>query len=115
MKRFRLAGRQDWARMAGLLTCMFLIGGDVVTTGAQQPPAKPAARGDNINSILKRLDDLRKEVEALRGAPEKSSETQKQASPTTTPAAASSPGIPAEWIKTLKWRSIGPAGMGGRI
>jgi S1-C subfamily serine protease/photosystem II stability/assembly factor-like uncharacterized protein len=23
--------------------------------------------------------------------------------------------MPAEWVKTLKWRSIGPAGMGGRI
>jgi S1-C subfamily serine protease/photosystem II stability/assembly factor-like uncharacterized protein len=31
--------------------------------------------------------------------------------------AASRPGavLPPEWVKSLKWRSIGPAGMGGRI
>src|SRR5262245_19944311 len=39
--------------------------------------------------------------------------TAQESSPAT---AASRPAaIPAEWVKALKWRSIGPAGMGGRI
>jgi len=29
--------------------------------------------------------------------------------------AAKKPALPRQWVKTLKWRSIGPASMGGRI
>jgi photosystem II stability/assembly factor-like uncharacterized protein len=55
------------------------------------------------------LADLEKEIQALN---KKLDEL--KSGMTTTPATADG-AIPAEWIKSLSWRSIGPANMGGRI
>src|SRR5262249_9296390 len=53
------------------------------------------------------LADLEKEIQALN---KKLAELK-----AATPAAAVDGAIPAEWIKAINWRSIGPANMGGRI
>src|SRR5262249_31233809 len=57
-----------------------------------------------------RLADLEKDLQALT----KKLEELKASQPPTPPAGPEGT-IPAEWIKALTWRSIGPANMGGRI
>src|SRR4051812_23469359 len=69
---------------------------------AQQPPG----RDKTIDDILKTLDELKKQVEDLKRGGTGASTA---ARPTNEGA------LPADWVKALKWRSIGPAGMGGRI
>src|SRR5688572_1655280 len=64
-------------------------------------PAQDPARDQKIADIEKQLADLTKKVEELRRADAKPP----------TPAGA----LPDDWVKQLRWRSIGPAAMGGRI
>ncbi len=71
---------------------------------AQETAAPPNNREQVLSNLEKQVEALRKEFEALR----KVGPASEQAS---LPAGA----IPAEWLKSLKWRCIGPAGMGGRI
>jgi photosystem II stability/assembly factor-like uncharacterized protein len=70
--------------------------------GLPRPRAEEtASRAQQIAEIERQIQELTKKLDELRRMPE---------SPTTTEAT-----IPAEWIKALHWRSIGPASMGGRI
>jgi photosystem II stability/assembly factor-like uncharacterized protein len=57
-----------------------------------------------------RIADLEKEIQALNKKLEEI-----KAGIAGKPAGGGEGGIPAEWIKALTWRSIGPASMGGRI
>ena len=77
----------------------------------QEPAAKSGeGREQKLDEVLKRLDDLRKQVEELRR------EGSKAVAPPAKDIAPTGDGsLPAEWVKALKWRPIGPAGMGGRI
>jgi photosystem II stability/assembly factor-like uncharacterized protein len=60
-------------------------------------------RDKQIADLIKQIDDLTKKLNDLK--------QQKDA-----PALSSADGtLPAEWIKSMTWRSIGPATMGGRI
>ncbi|MGH7172869.1 MAG: PDZ domain-containing protein, partial [Gemmataceae bacterium] len=69
--------------------------------GISGPAAEEAAsRAQQIAELERQIQELSKKLDELRHTP----------SPTT-PA----PAIPAEWTRTLTWRSIGPASMGGRI
>ena len=71
---------------------------------AQEAAAPAKDRDQVISNLEKQVEALRKEIEALRkGTPEREQ------------ASAPEGAIPAEWLKSLKWRCIGPAGMGGRI
>jgi photosystem II stability/assembly factor-like uncharacterized protein len=70
---------------------------------AQQKEA-PKTREQIITNLEKQVEALRKEIDALRKA---AADSQVAATP--------QGAIPASWLKELKWRSIGPAGMGGRI
>jgi photosystem II stability/assembly factor-like uncharacterized protein len=71
--------------------------------GVSGPGAEEAVpREKQIADIEKQIKELSKKLEELRKMP---------ATPTTTAAT----NIPDEWTKTLTWRSIGPASMGGRI
>lgn len=66
-------------------------------------PAVAAAQADRraeIDAAKRELEELRRGVDALETAP----------SP-----ADGGVVLPAGWVKSLNWRSIGPAGMGGRI
>jgi S1-C subfamily serine protease/photosystem II stability/assembly factor-like uncharacterized protein len=81
-------------------------------------PAKAEARDERIDAIEKSLQSLLKEVQSLRqpgSAPQATAPA--AASAVATAAAKPSPSfeIDPQWLKSLSWRSIGPANMGGRI
>ncbi|MBI1903244.1 MAG: PDZ domain-containing protein, partial [Planctomycetia bacterium] len=79
---------------------------------ATAPQAPAGERERRIEEIERALRDLLREVQSLR-APAPATATQPTAR---TPAAEQKPIVlPAEWMKTLAWRAIGPANMGGRI
>ena len=65
-------------------------------------PAEELSRQQQIADLERQIQELTKKLTELRDTPAPS-----------LPRPA--PAIPADWIKTLNWRSIGPAAMGGRI
>jgi S1-C subfamily serine protease/photosystem II stability/assembly factor-like uncharacterized protein len=83
-----------------------------------QPQAQPPAlaqpvepsRDQRISEIERRLAELLKEVQALRTS---------GGTPSAAPAGQTTTSVqlalPESWLKTLQWRPIGPANMGGRI
>ncbi len=64
-------------------------------------PAQAPDRSKEIAELEKQLADLNKKLEALKKGP--------AAAPASTQA------LPQEWTKSLTWRCVGPASMGGRI
>jgi photosystem II stability/assembly factor-like uncharacterized protein len=73
------------------------------TVGAQQP-----ARDQQINELQKQIELLNKKLDELRRA----------SPPATAPSATRTQPdgtLSPDWVRTLTWRSIGPATMGGRI
>src|SRR5262245_26533666 len=60
-------------------------------------------REEEISAIEQQIAELQKKLEALKKAP----------APAPKPSHLTS--LPAEWTKSLSWRCIGPASMGGRI
>jgi photosystem II stability/assembly factor-like uncharacterized protein len=70
----------------------------------------PADSGEKPPSREQRIADLQKQLEALT----KQLNDLKMAPAETTPSVADG-ALPADWVKTLSWRCIGPAVMGGRI
>jgi photosystem II stability/assembly factor-like uncharacterized protein len=68
-------------------------------SGQQKPPSP---REQQIQEIQKQIDALTKKLNELKQAP--------------APATVAGTGaLDPNWIKTMTWRSIGPAAMGGRI
>jgi S1-C subfamily serine protease/photosystem II stability/assembly factor-like uncharacterized protein len=87
---------------------------------AQAPPAStPDVANDRdrrLQEIEQALRKLLGEVEALRSPPRPGTAPGTPAASATQPPVETSPIIlPEDWIKTVPWRSIGPANMGGRI
>jgi photosystem II stability/assembly factor-like uncharacterized protein len=83
--------------------CLFLAAGVIAWLSFPVPSgAQPKSRDQQISEIEKQIADLTKKLNELRAAP-----ASQPASPDNS--------IPQSWIKTLHWRSIGPAAMGGRI
>ena len=81
-------------------------------------PAKSAPRDERIDAIEKSLQSLLKEVQSLRqpgSTPQAAAPS--APSPLATATAKPSPSfeVDPQWLKSLSWRSIGPANMGGRI
>src|SRR5271166_5269135 len=71
-------------------------------------PADPLPeRQQQIADLEKQLADLKKKLDEVRGTP--------TAAATIRAAAPQEESLPADWIKALTWRCIGPANMGGRI
>ena len=66
--------------------------------------AREPSRAQQIAEIEKQIAELSKKLEALR----------KQPTTTTTPTKVEQ-ALPQDWVKSLHWRCIGPASMGGRI
>jgi len=64
--------------------------------------AEEMSREQQIADLERQIQDLTKKLTDLRRTP-------------TPSASKADAAIPPEWIKTLNWRSIGPAAMGGRI
>ncbi len=86
-----------WLLRAGLALAF------VVLIGASGPEAaEDISREQQIADLEAQIQDLAKKLAELK---------RMQTSPSTKAETA----IPAEWVKTLNWRSIGPASMGGRI
>lgn len=88
----------------------------------ESPPAKQKTpqRDSRLDSIEKTLQTLLKEVQELK----QPASDARQAAPAAENAAAKAPDsqsadgrieLDPQWIKSLNWRSIGPANMGGRI
>ena len=73
----------------------------VVAVGISPSLAQEKSREQQLADLEKDIQALNKKLDALK------------ASTAATPSAEGS--ILAEWIKTLSWRCIGPANMGGRI
>jgi photosystem II stability/assembly factor-like uncharacterized protein len=67
------------------------------------PAAEEASREQQIADLERQIQELTRKLGELKGT-----------KPAASPAKALTT-IPADWIKTLTWRSIGPASMGGRI
>jgi len=71
------------------------------TSAASSPPSDQVQK---IESIQKQIEALQKQLEAVKkaeGTPE-------------TPSDGAWP-LPESWVKSIAWRPIGPANMGGRI
>jgi photosystem II stability/assembly factor-like uncharacterized protein len=66
-----------------------------------------SSQGEEL-SRDQQIKDIEKQIRELT---QKLNELKKNAETPVTP----QPGIPADWVKSLTWRSIGPAAMGGRI
>jgi photosystem II stability/assembly factor-like uncharacterized protein len=78
--------------------------GLIANIGLAPSYAEDDPRQKQIADLEKQIQDLSKKLSELR----------------TTPAATPTPSvpegtIPADWVKSLNWRCIGPASMGGRI
>ncbi len=94
--------RGQFAR-ATILSLMFWA---AARTGLAQgqPPAQPASREQQIKDFERQLDELKKKLDELKApakAPAPKPSTELRLAP--------------EWVKAMRWRSIGPANMGGRI
>src|SRR5438552_10162670 len=71
----------------------------------------PGRSQDQDPQKAKQIADIEKQMEALA---KQLAELKKP--PATAPTPAGTTGtLPANWVSTLNWRSIGPANMGGRI
>lgn len=77
-----------------VLTTVLSVG--ILTLGAAEP------REQEIAALEKQIAELNKKLEELKKAP-------------VGPKSANEPALPDSWAKTMKWRSIGPCSMGGRI
>lgn len=76
----------------------------LVLAGTRQvfAQAAPSEREQEIRTVEQQIQDLQKKLQELR-------------QPAAKPAPSAPVGLPADWVKALNWRSIGPANMGGRI
>jgi S1-C subfamily serine protease/photosystem II stability/assembly factor-like uncharacterized protein len=89
----------------------------------QQPKAtsRPAAtsapaREERLARVEAQLAELQKTIADLRKAPgETATAVSNPAQPTPAPLSEAGITLDSKWLSALSWRSIGPAGMGGRI
>ncbi|MBU6175628.1 MAG: hypothetical protein KGQ60_17600, partial [Planctomycetes bacterium] len=77
----------------------------------------PLGAGDRLDRIEKQLSELTKALQSMKGA--SAADESKRVGSSTAPAAEKKPEwngeLSKEWLKGIRWRSIGPANMGGRI
>jgi photosystem II stability/assembly factor-like uncharacterized protein len=78
----------------------WLMVGLVMVAGISFAPGQERTREQQLADLEKEIQALNKKLDGLKSA---------------TPTSAMEGTIPAEWIKAINWRSIGPANMGGRI
>jgi photosystem II stability/assembly factor-like uncharacterized protein len=93
------------------LSLAIIIAVCIPALGQEAKKADTPNKDNELAEIVKQLDALKKRVEAMqKGGGDSAATKLAQASSPKTDSA-----LPAEWAKMMKWRSIGPAGMGGRI
>ena len=85
-----------------LLWTIAAILGVVPVIQAQQP-----ARDQRLDELQKQIEVLKKQLDQIKAQP--------GIKPATAPPKPIEGGLPADWVKALTWRSIGPAATGGRI
>jgi photosystem II stability/assembly factor-like uncharacterized protein len=94
-----------WQQRLLLLPVLALMGFFVAVEPGQadDPPKPPRSKAEQIAELEKQIKELMAKLDALKNAPAE-------------PKSSTVPGsLPIEWTKSLTWRSIGPATMGGRI
>lgn len=115
------------AGWGGVFAALALLGGlSLEPVWSQDRQVQQKSVQEKIQEIEKKLAEISAEVAALKKAEEASAEPAR--SPETDKPAADKPadveprqpvspdgGFPAEWVRSLTWRAIGPAAMGGRI
>jgi photosystem II stability/assembly factor-like uncharacterized protein len=94
---------RTWIRSRGFVAVSALAFGLVATFWLLPSYGQDSTRDQQIADLEKQIQALAKKVEELRKGPG------------TVPAKTPDGTIPADWIKALTWRAIGPANMGGRI
>jgi len=90
-------------------TLAWAQGGGAAATSAQPDQNR------QLDEILKQLESLRRQVEDIRKGAAKTTDTSKPADQVAATPAVPDSALPEDWVKAFRWRSIGPAGMGGRI
>src|SRR5947209_5818609 len=90
-------------RSRSLPVGLVLAAGLVLSSLPAVSRGQNGAREQQLAELQRQIQELNKKLDALRAQ-----------TPTTAPAAPDGT-IPADWIKALHWRNIGPANMGGRI
>jgi photosystem II stability/assembly factor-like uncharacterized protein len=78
----------------------------VVPAQSEEPSPDPRQVADlekQYQEAKQKADELKKKLDALRNGA------------ATSVTAAPADALPADWVKAMNWRSIGPASMGGRI
>ncbi len=120
MKRVHVLMTVSWAFLAAF--SQFAIGQEskqakptapaqeakpTVTTPASTQTASD--REQRIAELQKQVEELKKQLEALKP------KTVPTTPPATVPAPPAAGPLNADWVKSLNWRAIGPANMGGRI
>ncbi len=94
--------RFRWTACAVLTAGMLTL---LASPSRSEEEEKAKVRDQQIADVEKQIAELNKKLTDLRSADKQQ--------PTT--ASSSAPGLPAEWIKPLTWRCVGPANMSGRI
>jgi photosystem II stability/assembly factor-like uncharacterized protein len=88
-----------------MFSMMTLGAAMLVPAGAARAQQPAVTRDQQIKEFERQLEDLKKKLEELKGSG--------ATAPSATPAAELTLG--PDWVRALRWRSIGPANMGGRI
>ncbi len=91
----------NWICLAGVVVGFAWL----PLTAHGQAAGQAADRDQRITNLEKQLKELQRAVEELK----------KPGAVAGNGLAAMHGGIPADWTKTMNWRSIGPGSMGGRI
>src|SRR5262245_11732628 len=87
------------------LGTLLALGLLLLAVSPRQAEGQPPDRTKKIAELEKEIAELNNKLRALRSAP----------APKTDPNGGGSATIPASWVQTFNWRSIGPANMSGRI
>jgi photosystem II stability/assembly factor-like uncharacterized protein len=88
----------------GLIVAFGLAAGFVATEAAGFSQGQAPARDQRISELEKQIKELNRKLDDLR-----------KETPVASTTAAPDGSIPTDWMKSLSWRCIGPANMGGRI
>ena len=89
--------------LGGLLVLAFFASLPGAVPGQTPQNGPKPSRDQKIAEIEKQLEALQKQLEELRRAEARAAQPAVEGT------------LPDDWVKGLKWRSIGPAAMGGRI
>jgi len=98
--------RIAWIASASLV--LFAVAPYARTQEGERAPER--TKEQTVQELLKKIEDLRQAVETIRREASRPDDVAVAEA-----AAAAEAGLPEDWVKSLDWRSLGPAGMGGRI